>query len=240
MKKPTGPLTLAIDIGGTGLKMMVVDAKGKARTERTKVPTPRPAKPAPILAELMRMRASHGSFDRVSVGFPGVVQKGVVKTAPNLDKSWEDFDLQKKLKALIRKPVLVANDADVQGYGVIKGKGVELVITLGTGMGAALFLEGHLVPNLELGHHPLKDDHTYEDLLGKAAFEKHGSKKWNKNLIHAIDVMSRIFNYDQLFVGGGNAAHVKVKLPKNVHLTSNLAGLSGGVKLWDLPLHKSK
>jgi polyphosphate glucokinase len=234
MKTPKGPLTLAIDIGGTGLKMMVLDANATPVTERTKVPTPRPAKPKAIIDALMQMIKSHGSFDRISVGFPGVVQKGVVKTAPNLDKSWEGVDLQKKLKSLTKKPTQVANDADVQGYGDIKGKGVELVITLGTGMGSALFLEGKLVPNLELGHHPLKKDETYEDLLGKAALQKHGTKKWNKNLLHAIDVMSRIFNFDQLFVGGGNAAHVKIKLPENVRLTNNIAGLLGGVKLWNV------
>lgn len=227
------PFTLAIDIGGTGLKMIVLDQKGRPITKRGKVETPHPAKPNAIIDVLMNMILDQGEFDRISVGFPGVVTHGIVKTAPNLDPSWHDYPLQKELEKLTGKPTLVANDADIQGYGDIKGKGLEMMITLGTGMGSALFINGNLVPNLELGHHPFKKNHTYEELLGKKALTANGKRKWNKHLAEAIDLMARIFNYDRLYVGGGNAEIVSIDLPPNVKLSSNLAGLLGGIKLWE-------
>lgn len=227
------PFTLAIDIGGTGLKMMVVDKNAKAVTERLKVKTPRPATPSALVATLTDMVSKQPAFDRVSVGFPGVVLHGIVKTAPNLNGHWENYNLQKELGTLTKKPTKVANDADVQGYGDIKGIGVEMILTLGTGVGSALFVDGKLVPNLEFGHHPFKNDLSYEDLLGNAALEKDGEKKWNKHLAESIALISRIFNYDDLYLGGGNTRYIKIDLEPNVHITSNVEGLLGGIKLWD-------
>ena len=132
------------------------------------------------------------------------------------------------------KPARVANDADVQGLGDISGSGVELVITLGTGMGSALFVNGQLVPNLEFGHHPLKNKNTYEDLLSHKALDKNGAEKWNKNLDIAVDTLSRIFNYDTLYIGGGNTKYIQVELASNIKITENVAGILGGIKLWDL------
>ena len=146
-----GPYTLAIDVGGTGLKMLVLDARGKPITERARVATPRPATPARVLRALEGLIATQPRFDRVSVGFPGVVHDGVVQTAPEPRTApWQGLDLAKALARATRKPVRVCNDADVQGLGDIEGRGVELVLTLGTGLGSALFVDGKLVPNLEL------------------------------------------------------------------------------------------
>lgn len=225
-------ITLAIDIGGTGLKMLRIDSKGKALGERMKELTPRPATPKSVMKCLKSMFGKIDKFDRVSVGFPGVVQKGIVRTAPNLDEGWKDFDLEKALAKLLKKPVRVANDADIQGYGLVSGKGVEMVITLGTGMGSALFVDGLLVPNLELGHHPFRGKKTYEDLLSKKAFEKKGSKKWNTHVQEAISLMRRIFNFDRLYIGGGNAEKIHFKPSSDVILAHNIAGLLGGLKLW--------
>ena len=144
------PRTLAVDIGGTGLKTIVLDATGKPLTERLRVDTPRPATPKAILAALVGMAKQQGEFERVSVGFPGVVRRGVTETAWNLDPRWVGTDLRSALAKALRKPVRTANDADVQGLGVIRGEGVELVITLGTGFGSSLFVDGHLVPNVQL------------------------------------------------------------------------------------------
>lgn len=224
--------TLAIDIGGTGLKMMVVDVKGHPLTERTRVETPRPATPKAVIESLEAMLKKHGVFDRVSIGFPGVVKSGVVKTAPNLDPSWANFPLEKRFVQIVKKPTRVCNDADVQGFADITGQGVEMVITLGTGMGAALYLDGQLVPNLELGHHPFRKGYTYEELLGEKALLKRGDKKWNKNLLRAIELMYRIFNFDRLYIGGGNARLIRFKLPPYAKRSNNIAGLLGGVKLW--------
>jgi polyphosphate glucokinase len=232
-KDAKGPRTLAIDIGGTGLKMLVLDARGEALSERSRVATPRPATPAAMLRALGGLIAKQPRFDRVSVGFPGVVLDDVVQTAPNLDASWQGHDLGAALRRLTKKPVRVCNDADVQGLGDISGKGVELVLTLGTGLGSALFVDGRLVPNLELGHHPFRDGKTYEDLLGRAALEKHGKKRWRKHVAQAIAQLQPIFNFRTLYLGGGNAEHLRAKdLPKNVRMRSNEAGLLGGIMLW--------
>src|SRR5689334_10985568 len=114
------PKTLCIDIGGSGVKMMVLDESGKPLNERVRRDTPQPAKPQPIIDVIGEMVKEVPEFDRISVGFPGVVHDGVVFTAPNLDQEWKKFPLSQTLETNLGKPCRVANDADVQGYGVIE------------------------------------------------------------------------------------------------------------------------
>jgi polyphosphate glucokinase len=232
-KDAKGPHTLSIDIGGTGLKMLVLDPRGRPLNERSRVETPRPATPAAVLRALRTLIRAQPRFDRVSVGFPGVVHRGVVDTAPNLAPSWHGHDLAASLQRLTGKPVRVCNDADVQGLGDVAGKGVEMVLTLGTGLGSALFVDGRLVPNLELGHHPFRKGHTYEDQVGRAALEKVGKRRWRRRVGEVVAQLQPIFNFQTLYLGGGNARHLKAEeLPKNVRMCSNEAGLLGGIKLW--------
>ncbi len=227
------PRTLCVDIGGTGIKTIVVDAAGKPVTERLRVETPRPATPRAVLAAVVALAKQQGSFDRASVGFPGVVRRGVTETAPNLHPSWAGFDIDSALTKAAGCDVRACNDADMQGLGVVRGTGVELVITLGTGFGSALFRDGRLVPNLELGHHAAWRDRTYEEELGLKALEKAGGKKWNRRLRKAIGTLSDLFNYDRLYIGGGNAKKIKIDLPPRVRAVSNMAGLLGGIALWN-------
>ncbi len=230
---PASPVrTLAVDIGGAGIKTMVLDAKGKPVTERRRVPTPKPSTPTAVLRAVTEAASGQGVFHRVSVGFPGVVRRGRVLTVANLHRSWVGRNLESELKAILRKPVRVANDADVQGLGVVSGRGVELVLTLGTGIGSALFVDGALVPNLEVGHHPFWLGKTYEELLGNAALKKAGKAKWNLRLARAIETLARLFNFDRLYLGGGNGRLVSLDLPPNVTVVPNLAGLLGGIALW--------
>lgn len=224
--------TLAIDIGGTGLKALILDATGAALTERTRVETPRPATTEAVLDALVGLVKDLPSYDRVSVGFPGVVVDGVTKTAPNLDPSWEGFDLSAELGRRLHRTVRVLNDAGVQGYGVIEGHGVEMVLTLGTGLGCALYLDGAYVPNLELAHHPFRKGKTYEEYVGNAARKDVGNKKWNKRVAKVIAQVLPIWNPRKLYLGGGNAKHLKIDLPGDVEITSNVAGLLGGIALW--------
>jgi polyphosphate glucokinase len=174
-------------------------------------------------------------FDRVAAGFPGVVVKGRTLTAPNLDPEWEGFDLAKALEKLTGKPARVANDAGVQGLAAIEGSGTELVLTLGTGMGFALYVDGHYVPNIEMAHHPFRGEKTYEEMVGNAALESAGKKRWNRRVKKVIRQLAPIFNYRVLYLGGGNAKEIDFKLPANVKLIENVAGLLGGVKLWQQP-----
>lgn len=228
---PEGPYTLAIDIGGTGVKSMLLDGKGRQSGNRVRRPTPRPATPQAVLAVIKSMLPDT-PFDRVSVGFPGVVVDGVISSAPNLHKSWGQFNLQQALRDLSGRPTRVLNDAGIQGLGVIAGHGVELVLTLGTGMGFALFVEGRYVPNLEMAHHPFRKGRTYEEAIGNAARIESGNGKWNKRVRDVLELVQRIFNPAVIYIGGGNAEKLKGELPANVRRVENVAGLLGGIKLW--------
>ncbi len=228
----TPPITLAIDIGGTGLKMMALDKDAKPVTGRVRSDTPIKPTPARVLEVLESLRTQIPSFDRISAGFPGVIKDGHTMTAANLHPDWVGFDLEGELEKRWGKPVRVANDAAVQGYGAIAGVGVELVITLGTGMGSALFTRGRLCPGLELGHHPFRKKREYEDFLGRRGLKEFGPKKWNKYVLKAIEQTAHTFNWDHLYIGGGNAKLVSFTLPEHVSLVSNQDGLLGGIKLW--------
>jgi polyphosphate glucokinase len=227
-----GARTLALDIGGTGLKGMVLDHDGKPLNERVRVETPRPATPKALLAALAQVIKQQPHFDRVSVGFPGVVMDGVVHTAPNLDPTWANVDIDAAVTKLTQKPSRVLNDAAIQGFGAIEGHGLELCLTLGTGVGSSLFVDGILVPNLELGHHPFKKGETYEEYLDNATFEKLGKKKWSKRVLEALAQLQPIFNPRVIYLGGGNAKRVVGELPSNVRIVSNDAGILGGIALW--------
>jgi polyphosphate glucokinase len=230
---PESVKTLSIDIGGTGIKMILLDADGNPLTERQRELTPHPARPVAVIGVIKKMIARYPDFDRVSVGFPGVVANGVVKTAVNLGQDlWLDQPLERNLQKLCKVPVRVINDADLQGYGVVEGRGVELVLTLGTGLGSALFADGHLVANLELGHHPFKKGKTYEERVRDAELKKLGKKEWSKRVHEALETLMPIFNPRVLHLGGGNAQHVKGKLLPNVRLFGNVDGMTGGIRLW--------
>ena len=236
MRKLAGrrPLTLSIDIGGSHLKAAVLDARGRQVTERVKIKTPRPATPAAVYRALRKLIREVPRFDRVSLGFPGVIVDGrVMNEPPNLHPSWLGLDLERRMRALTGRPVRVANDADVQGLGVVEGRGVELVLTLGTGVGSALFLDGQLIPNLELGHHPWRDGKTYEELLGERALERIGKRRWNRRLREAVETLQKAFNPRRLYLGGGNSRLVRRPPPRGVKIVSNLAGVLGGIRLWE-------
>ena len=225
--------TLAIDIGGTGLKAAVLDSDGKMVTKRLRVETPAECPPALMVKTLAQLVAQFRSYDRVSVGFPGVVRRGKILTAPNLGtEAWKGFDLDMALTCELGKPVRVLNDADIQGLGAIRGKGVEMVITLGTGLGSSLFEDGRLSTHVELAHHPFRNDQTYEKQLGNAALKKAGKKKWNHRVAKAIKVLRILTHFDHLYIGGGNSRSVTLKLPPDVSLVSNELGMRGGIWLW--------
>ncbi len=224
--------TLSVDIGGSGVKVIVLDLKGNPLTRRERLETPRPAKPEVVINAIAALAGTQGEYHRVSVGFPGVVRSGVTETAVNLDPDWIGFNFATALSQRLGKPVRVINDADMQGLGAIAGLGVELVITLGTGFGSALFVDGKLVPNLEMGHHRFRKGETYEQQLGRATLDKVGDKKWNLRLQKAIASLQHLFNYDYLYIGGGEAPRIKIHLPANVKIIPNITGLLGGIALW--------
>ena len=144
---------------------------------------------------------------------------------------------KKSLKRFLGKPAIVVNDADLQGVSVVSGKGVEMMITLGTGFGTAVLKDGVLIPHLELAHHPVAKEKTYDQYIGEAELLRIGGKRWNKRVKKIIEILKVVFNYDRLYISGGNAALIKFKLDENIKICGNKDGIKGGAKLW---LHQNK
>jgi polyphosphate glucokinase len=231
---PAGPSTLAIDIGGTRLKAGVLAATGRMTAGPVRVDTPHPSPPSAVVETLVRLVAPIGAFDRIAIGFPGVVRDGIVLTAPNLGTpAWHGYPLAATLARQFGAPARLANDATVQGLGVIAGRGLECVITLGTGMGFALFENGRPAPHLELSQHPVHGNKTYDQYIGNAAFRSAGRKRWNRRVRRAIGHIITLTNCDALYIGGGDAKNLQLDLPANVRIVSNEAGITGGIRLWD-------
>ena len=228
---------LAIDIGGSGIKAALLDGAGSMIGKRQRVPTPpKPVAPQDLVRAIDAVVAPLGHFERVSVGFPGYVRDGRVLTAPNLgSEALAGFDLQTTLAERWGKPVRVLNDADVQGFGAVKGEGIEMVLTLGTGAGTAIFRGGELMPHLELAHHPVSGNKTYDEYIGNAARRKKGKKAWNKRVEKVIAILREVVRFDHLYLGGGNAKDVTFPLPPDVTIVPNTDGLTGGIGLWRTP-----
>jgi polyphosphate glucokinase len=244
---PQRPFTLAIDVGGTGIKAALLDASGKMVADRVRVETRYPLTPEHFVSTLSTLTKPLPKGDRASVGFPGVVRHGRIITAPHfitkdgpdtkilkeLVDEWSDFDAESALEKALGMPTKVANDADLQGLAVIKGVGIELVVTFGTGVGTALFRDGELAPHLELAHHPLAKDESYNQRLGEAALERIGVKRWRTRVLAALVTLEDLVNFDHCFVGGGNARHLAGRLPKSYDVVDNVAGILGGIRLWE-------
>jgi polyphosphate glucokinase len=228
------PRTLAIDIGGTGIKAALLDQAGNMIGGRQRVPTPpKPVAPDDLIRAIDQAVAPLGGFERVSVGFPGYVRDGRVLTAPNLGTdALTGFDLQSVLAEHLGKPVRVLNDADVQGFGAIEGQGLEMVLTLGTGAGTAIFRDGEVMPHIELAHHPVSGGKTYDEYIGNAARKRKGKKTWNKRVAKAIEILREVVRFDHLYIGGGNAKDITFPLPADVTIVPNSDGLTGGIRLW--------
>lgn len=216
---------LGIDVGGSGIKGAPVDtATGTLTAERFRIPTPQPATPE-ACAKVIQEIVTHFAWDGpVGVGFPGVVLNGVVKTAANIAKSWVDVDAATLLKDATGCPFFLANDADVAGlaemrFGAGKDKsGLVIVVTIGTGLGTALFIDGHLVPNCELGHLELNGREA-EQWASDAARKREdlSRKKWMKRLNVYLNRMHAYF-WPELFILGGGASKKWDKLSKHLDL----------------------
>ena len=228
------PRILAIDIGGSHLKAALIDASGRMLTDKLTVPTPAHCTPRTMVGSLVKLVAPLPPHDLLAVGFPGVVRGNCVVTAPHWNtKKWVNFKLADNLsRRLGGGPARLINDAEMQGLAVIRGKGLELMLTLGTGAGTGLFRNGQIMPHLELAQHPVHRNKTYNGYIGDAALKKVGNKRWNKRVARVINILYSLLHYDRIFIGGGNSAQIAMRLPRNATLVSNNAGLEGGAKLW--------
>ena len=224
---------LSFDIGGSRIKAILLDVEGKMLIEYNRVDTPAPSTPQNVIRAIGNLAQNFPGYTRVSVGFPGYVKRGIVHTAPNLGTAyWKGTNLRDELTSLLGKPVRVVNDADLQGLGIAKGNGLEMVVTLGTGFGTALLMDGILLPHLELAHHPFSKEREYDEYIGNRGFLEVGVEKWNRRLQKVIATLTTVFNYDHLYISGGNAKKITFPLNSNITLATNLDGIRGGAKLW--------
>ena len=252
-----GQVTLSLDVGGTGIKGDTLDPRGRPTADRVRVPTTYPLSPDALLRVFSEITKSLPAFDRVSVGFPGVVRDGLILSAPHfvleggdgtpevpeLVRAWDHFNLSSATAKALGKPTRVGNDAEVQGMAVIARRGLEVVLTLGTGVGSAVFHDGRLAPHLELAHHPLHKRKTYNEYLGDQVRKRVGEERWNRRVARMVKVVRALLFFDHLYIGGGNSARVTVTLGEDVTLVDNDAGLLGGIRLWDqpfVPTHQAK
>jgi polyphosphate glucokinase len=199
-----------------------------------RIDTPVGAHPDEIVRALVGLVAPLPPHDRIAVGFPGMVRQGIVLTAPNLGHAaWTGYPLALELERNLHQPVRMANDADVAGLAAIAGKGLEMVITLGTGFGTSLYQDGQLCPHLEISQMPFRKGESFDDQLGEHARDAIGNRKWKKRVWRAVELLRTLTAFDHLYIGGGNAARLRgLELPPAVSLVDNTAGLSGGAALW--------
>ncbi len=224
---------LAIDIGGTGLKAAIVGPDGRFLVDRVRLKTPKNCAPKRMVALLTRMVKPLGAFDRVTIGFPGMVKRGHVISAPNLGtRQWRGFALERIMQDRLGKPVKLLNDADVQGLAAMQGDGLELVCTLGTGLGTAWFCEGELMPHMDLAHLVIHKKDDFDVYIGEKTRRRIGDRHWNRRVKKLIGVLETVFAYDHLYFGGGNSSRIDFDLPADISIVDNDAGMSGGAFAW--------
>jgi polyphosphate glucokinase len=202
---------LGIDIGGSGIKGAIVDIdKGEFVGDRLRIPTPQPAKPEPV-AEVVAEIARHFEWTgSIGCTFPAVVKKGVTLTAANVDDDWIGTDAKSLIQTHTGSPVIVLNDGDAAGIAEMKfgaGKdrdGLVIILTLGTGIGSAFFMDGVLIPNTEFGHLKIRGKDAEDRASDRIRQEKDYSwKKWGKRLSEYFQYVEFLFNPDLFIIGGG-------------------------------------
>ena len=258
----SSPLTLTFDCGGGGIKASVLSAGasslglsgdavrivgGPIRT-----PTPYPLPPDLLVETFTDLAERLPDAERVTVGMPGMIRDGRViatphyitksgprsKILPSLRDAWSGFDMRGAVKRALGIPALVLNDAEVAGAGVIGGKGLEMIITLGTGLGNAVFLNGVLAPHAEISQGLVRWGMTYDDYLGEHERLRLGDHHWSRRARRVIEGFEPVYLWDMLYVGGGNAKRItdtqRARMPAKVAYVPNETGMLGGLRAWDL------
>jgi polyphosphate glucokinase len=217
----TGVKILVVDIGGNNVKLLVT-----GQSAPRKVPSGPDLTPGRMVAAIRRATAGW-RYQAVSVGFPGPVKDGRIAAEPvNLGRGWVRYDFRRGFG----RPVRVINDAVMQALGSYRG-GRMLFLGLGTGLGAALVIEGLPQP-LEIAHLPYRSGKTYEDFLGKDGLDRMGKKGWRRLVAEIVPRLHAAFQVDEVVLGGGNVKQLKT-LPPGCRLGANANAFAGGFRLWE-------
>ena len=214
--------TLAIDCGGGGIKGSVLDPSGTMVAKPIRVPTPYPLPPQLFVSTLVELAARLPKAGRVTVGIPGMIRHGVVVRTPHyvtrggprtridpaLEELWFGFNARAEISQALGLPVLVLNDAEVHGAGVVAGTGVELVLTFGTGLGCALFDGGRLAPHLEFSQAPVRWGMSYDTYIGEPERRRLGNTFWSRRVRRVVEALEPVFVWDRIYLGGGNSRHI--------------------------------
>lgn len=234
---------LGVDVGGSGIKGAPVNIEtGELMADRFRLPTPVKARPAEVAETIGKITQHFDWKGPVGFGFPAVIQHGVARTAANIDKSWINTNTEVLFSQATACPCFVLNDADAAGIAEMKfgvgrtnSRGTVIMITIGTGLGTAIFVDGKLVPNLELGHLIIRGKDAETRATDAARQEKKMSwGKWSKRLNEYLDYMERLFWPDLIVLGGGVSKvsdnfipRLKLKTPVVPAQLLNNAGMVG-------------
>lgn len=249
---PRKPLTLAVDCGGGGIKASVLDSAGTLQAPPVRTVTPYPLPPSLLVDVVADLAAQLPRADRLTLGMPGMIRHGVVvetphyvtrsgprtRVLPELVEAWADFGMRAALEERLGVPALVLNDAEVHGAGSISGVGLEMILTLGTGLGNAVFDGGALAPHVEISQGPVGWGLTYDEYIGEHERLRLGDAHWSRRVRRIVEALRPMYRWDRLFIGGGNARHITAstlaRLGDEVVVVPNSAGIVGGVRAWDL------
>ncbi|MFF4978314.1 ROK family protein [Streptomyces sp. NPDC001083] len=243
-KSPLYGSTLVIDLGGTFFKAGLV-ANDEITAQLPPWPTPYPVTPQALVDTIGRIAAELPGYARVAIGFPGVVRDGRVRyihafTRPapglaateELETAWTDLALHHLVRTALGVPVFVANDADMMGAALIHGHGMELVLTLGTGVGNALYYDGVLLPHLEISHGPFENGADFNTALSNLELQRIGTTQWNNRLSRALDRLGDMLLFDHCYLTGGNSRFVHLPQRDDVSIAEPVAAILGGARLW--------
>jgi polyphosphate glucokinase len=233
---------LGIDIGGSGIKGAAVDlATGELLTDRVRQPTPQPATPAEVARVVAEVVSEFRRVDVIGTTFPAVIRDGVALSAANVDKSWIGTDVAATLSAAIGQPLTVLNDADAAGVAEMRvgagrdSRGTVVMLTFGTGIGTALFVDGKLIPNTEFGHLELRGQDAEQAAADSAREREHLTwARWAHRVQRYLRHLEMLLNPDLFIVGGGASKQaekwlpeIKIRTPIRVAQLRNNAGIVG-------------
>lgn len=244
--------TLAIDCGGHSIKGSVLNSTGVMHEVMLDQRTPYPLTPQKLVEIIATFAANLPDFDRITIGMPGMIRHGIVVYTPHYSRKngphtevdlevealWDNFNLAGFVSSHFKKPTLVLNDAEVHAAGVIHGTGLEVVITLGTGLGFAIFDNGHLAPHLEISMAPTRGAKTFDLYMGEKARKRVGNPMWSRRILTMVEQLRPVFHWDRLYIGGGNSerisATVRQRLGSDVYIMPNSTGVAGGARAWEI------